>query len=121
MKNLVNWIEIPVSNFDRAVKFYSSILGIEISSFEMEGAQYGMFPSEDQRNTGALVKSEYHEPSPNGVVIYLDGGEDLNIILNKVKNAGGEVIMEKAYLGEQAGYVGMFSDTEGNKIGLQHD
>ena len=121
MKHLINWVEIPVNNFERAMAFYSSILKTEINAFEMGGSQYGLFPTEDQKNTVALVKSEYHQPSTNGVVIYFDGGEDLNLILARVKEAGGEVLMEKTFLGEEAGYVGMFADTEGNKIGLQHN
>lgn len=121
MKHLVNWVEIPAGNFERAVKFYSEILETEIISFEIDGARYGMFPTDDQKNAGALVKSDFHQPSANGVMIYLDGGDDLTSILAKVKDAGGEVLMEKTYLGEQAGYVGIFSDSEGNKIGLQHN
>ncbi len=27
MKNAINWFEIPVKNFDRAKKFYETILG----------------------------------------------------------------------------------------------
>ncbi|WP_207426629.1 VOC family protein [Pedobacter sp. SYSU D00535] len=121
MKHLVNWVEIPVIDFERAVKFYAAILSAEINVFEMGGMQYGLFPTEDQKNTGALVKGEYYQPSENGIVIYLDGGEDLNLILEKVKAAGGTVLMEKTFLSEEAGYVGMFADTEGNRLGLQHN
>jgi len=28
--------------------------------------------------------------------------------------------MEKTFLADEAGYIGMFLDTEGNKIGLQN-
>ena len=34
MENMINWFEIPVTDFDRAKNFYSTILGIEIMEFE---------------------------------------------------------------------------------------
>ena len=30
MKNAINWFEIPVSDFERSVKFYNSILQAEM-------------------------------------------------------------------------------------------
>jgi uncharacterized protein len=87
---------------------------------EHAGTKYAMFPTEDRHNAGALVQGEYHKPSPDGTVIYLDGGKDMDTILKLVDKAGGEVIMPKTNTGMEAGYVGMFVDTEGNKIGLQH-
>ena len=35
MKNAINWFEIPVSNYERAKKFYSEILGVTITDFHM--------------------------------------------------------------------------------------
>lgn len=86
---------------------------------EMGGNKYAIFPTEDKFNSGALVQGEYHNPNTEGSVIYLDGGEDLNNILSKVSEAGGQVIMEKMFLSPEAGHIGMFIDSEGNKIGLQ--
>jgi predicted enzyme related to lactoylglutathione lyase len=34
--------------------------------------------------------------------------------------AGGTVIIEKMFLSKEAGYIGIFIDSEGNKIGLQN-
>jgi len=120
MKHLINWVEIPVADIKRAIKFYSAILEADFHQMEMGGNYYALFPSEDKFNCGALVQGEYYKPSQDGVLIYLDGRKDLNIILSKVKAAGGQVIMEKMYLAKEAGYIGIFTDTEGNKIGLQH-
>lgn len=120
MKHLINWVEIPAVEIKRAVQFYAAILGTNFHEMEMGGNLYALFPSEDRFNCGALVQGEYYTPSTNGVVIYLDGGEDLAVILAKVNPAGGQVIMEKMFLSAEAGYVGMFIDSEGNKIGLQH-
>src|SRR5258708_33511071 len=120
MEHLINWVEIPVTNMKRAIAFYSKILGTEFTEVELGPVQYALFPSSDRFNCGALAKGEYYTPSADGVTIYLDGGKDLNNILSKVSEGGGTVIMEKIFLSKEAGFIGMFLDTEGNKIGLQH-
>ena len=38
--------------------------------------------------------------------IYLDGGKDLSLILNRVVRAGGVILVPKTNLGDKAGYVG---------------
>jgi len=120
MKHLVNWIEIPVTDMERAVRFYSAVLQEELMEMELGGNRYAMFPSEDTFNNGALVCGTHYKPSGDGVQIYLDGGSDLSLLLSRVEAAGGQVIMNKTYLGTEAGHVGMFIDSEGNRIGLQH-
>lgn len=120
MKHLTNWVEIPATDIKRATLFYSKILGTDLHQMEMGGNSYALFPAEDKYNCGALVQGAYYKPSMDGVVIYLDGGSDLNTILGKVNEAGGQVVMEKMFISEEAGYVGMFIDSEGNKIGVQN-
>lgn len=120
MKHLINWVEIPVTDLKRAIPFYNAILGIHLEEMQMGEATYAIFPSQNQFNTGALVQGPYHKPSGDGVIVYLDGGTDLAMILSKVKAAGGTVTMEKTFISEEAGNIGMFIDTEGNTIGLQH-
>jgi predicted enzyme related to lactoylglutathione lyase len=121
MKHLLNWVEIPATDIKRAKKFYSTIFGgIEFKDMDNPGAKYALFPVDDRFNSGALVQSEYHKPSADGITIYLDGGNDMDAILKYVDKAGGEIIMPKTNTGMEAGFVGMFIDSEGNKIGLQH-
>jgi len=121
MKHLINWVEIPVTDIIRAKQFYKTILGgVEFQDMDMNGTKYALFPVEDKFNCGALVQSEYHKPSTDGVTVYFDGGKDMDSILNHVEKTGGQVIMPKTYTGKEAGFVGMFIDSEGNRIGLQH-
>ncbi|HKZ36565.1 MAG TPA: VOC family protein [Chryseolinea sp.] len=121
MKHLLNWVEIPATDIKRAKKFYGAILGeIKFRDMENQGTKYALFPVDDMHNSGALVQGEYYKPSSDGITIYLDGGKDMDNILKHVAKAGGEVIMPKTNTGMEAGFVGMFIDSEGNKIGLQH-
>jgi predicted enzyme related to lactoylglutathione lyase len=120
MQRLFIWVEIPVSNMERAKTFYEQIFKIEMSKMELGDNNYAFFPVQEQFNGGALVQGPNHKPAVDGITVYLDGSPDLATILSRVNEAGGKVIMEKTYTGKNAGYLGMFLDTEGNRIGLQH-
>jgi predicted enzyme related to lactoylglutathione lyase len=121
MKHLINWIEIPVTDIKRATTFYSKILGgIQFQEMEIGPVKYALFPTEDTYNTGALAQGEWYKPSADGAVVYLDGGNDLSEILARIAQAGGTVVMEKTFLAKEAGYIGMFIDSEGNRVALQN-
>jgi predicted enzyme related to lactoylglutathione lyase len=119
MKHLINWIEIPVTNMGRAKQFYGQILEAELRDLPNGEIEYAVFRSEDQHNAGALVRGKFYKPSDEGVVVYLDGGQDLNNILSRVEGAGGKVTLKKTFLAKAAGHIAYFQDTEGNRIGLQ--
>ena len=118
MKNIVTWFEIPATDFERCVKFYSEILQVEISASPMGSARMGFFPSGEQAVSGAIVSGEGYRPSPDGCQVYLNGAPDLNEILNRVENAGGKVVIPKTLISEEIGYYARFTDTEGNRISL---
>lgn len=117
MASAVNWFEIPVSDMNRALKFYNTIFGIKMSTMEaMSGYTMAMFPAEEGVG-GALLHGEGYAPSKEGIVLYLNGGDDLSTVLNKVEGAGGQVVTPKTNIGEN-GFIAYFVDTEGNKVGL---
>ncbi|MBI3354765.1 MAG: VOC family protein [Deltaproteobacteria bacterium] len=119
MKNAINWFEIPVKNFDRGKKFYSTILGGEINEMPNPQMKYGFLPF-DMKNGGvggAIVQGEGYEPSGKGSLIYLNGGDDLGKVLSKVEKAGGKILLPKTSIG-QNGFMAHFLDTEGNKVAL---
>lgn len=118
MKNALNWFEIPATDFDRAVKFYSAILGTEIQTTEMNEYKMGFFPSDEGGVGGAVVAGEYCTPSADGAVVYLNAGNDLSDILGRVEANGGKVIMPKMLITEEIGYMAYFLDTEGGKVAL---
>lgn len=102
MANAINWFEIPAADFTRAKKFYETILGIEITEMPFPHGQYGMFPADMQNGGvgGGLIQSEGFNPSQDGTVVYLNGGEDLSTPLAKIEAAGGTIIMPKRPSGQ---------------------
>lgn len=118
MENLINWFEIPAENFNRAVSFYKAILGLDIKATEIFGTKMGFFPSDGTNVSGAIVKGEDYGPSTNGVIAYLNGGNDLQTVLDKVAVNNGKIIVPKTQISAEMGYFGMFIDTEGNKMAV---
>jgi predicted enzyme related to lactoylglutathione lyase len=116
--NALNWFEISVTDVARAKKFYETIFEIEMFTMDMMGMQMVMFPSESPKSGGALVKSPDHKPSTEGSVIYLNGNPNLQLVLDKIENAGGKVTLQKTNIGEENGFMAFFIDTEGNLVGV---
>ena len=118
MKSFVSIFEIPATEISRAVDFYQAILDIKIEKMDFAGMQMGLFPSEGQMTYGVIVQGEGYKPSANGVTLYLNGGDDLQIILDKVEKKGGKIMVPKTLHADESGYFAMLMDTEGNRIGL---
>jgi len=121
MKNAINWFEIPAKNYERAKKFYSEILQLEITDYHMpeKNMKYGMFPYDMENHGvgGAIVEMEGLNPSIEGSTVYLNGGDNLNNALSKIVDAGGEIVMSKTAIGEN-GFIAQFVDIEGNRVAL---
>lgn len=118
MKSVVSIFEIPAADISRAIEFYQSILDIKIERVDFLDIQMGLFPSEDQIVFGVIIQGEGYIPSSEGVTIYLDGGDDLQVILDKVEAMGGRIIVPKSLHADESGFFGIFVDTEGNRLGL---
>lgn len=118
MQNLVNWFEIPALDFERATSFYSTLLNAEISETEMFGTRMGFLPSDGENVSGAIVQGEGYTPSTDGLTVYLNGGDDLQKMLDKVEGLNGKVIVPKTQISPEMGYFALFLDTEGNKLAL---
>jgi uncharacterized protein len=118
MKNAINWFEIPANDFERAKTFYETILGGAIQVMPHPAMKYGMLPADMENGVGGgLVEGPGYEPSDKGPLIYLNGGDDLEVPLAKVEKAGGKILLPKTSLGPN-GFMAQITDTEGNKIAL---
>ncbi len=118
MKNLISIVEIPVTDFQRAKKFYQSILGILIEEVEMDGIQMGVLPSEGETVNVVLAKGNNYNPTSEGAVLYLNAENDLQSMLDIVEQYGCQIIVSKTEISPEMGYFALFIDTEGNKMGL---
>lgn len=120
MVNTLNWFEIPATDFERAKTFYEKVLDAQIHVDPSPNMQYAYLPADPQKGAfgGAIACGENFVPATTGTTVYLDGGNDLAVPLGKVESAGGTVILPKTAIGDNRGFIALFMDTEGNKVGL---
>lgn len=123
MTSAISWFEIPVTDLNRAQEFYETIFGISLIPMDLPNIKMRMFPIDDPMTGigGALADTggTFHKPSAtDGPLIYLNANPDLQNVLDKVEAAGGKVFVPKTEISPEYGYMGVFIDSEGNRIGL---
>ena len=122
-RNVVGWFEIPVSDMDRAIRFYEKVFDFKIDRQPMGPLDMGWFPMAEgdaPGSGGSLVRHpDYYKPSADGTLVYFTAHSgDLNNELGRVETAGGKVLQKKTLITEDIGYMALFIDTEGNRIAL---
>ena len=118
MKSYVAIFEIPATDLARAVDFYETLLDLKIEIYDMPGMKMGLLPAEEQASVGVIIQGEDYRPSADGVTIYLDAGDNLQGMLDKIVGNGGQIIVPKTPHADNSGYFAIFIDSEGNRIGL---
>jgi predicted enzyme related to lactoylglutathione lyase len=120
--NVVGWFEIPVHDMERAIRFYEGVFEFELSRNQMGPAAMAWFPMVEEGigAAGSLFYfPEAYKPSAGGTLIYFTAfSGDLSVELSRVEGAGGKVLKEKTLITEEIGYMGLFLDTEGNRIAI---
>jgi predicted enzyme related to lactoylglutathione lyase len=121
MRNAAFWSEIPVTDFDRATRFYENVFNVKLIPRSIKRAsRYGIFPLDPQSPGAglAIVEGDGNVPSDSGTVIYIDRDEDLLLPLSRIEESGGTVLLGKTENSGGNGYIALFRDSEGNKVGL---
>jgi predicted enzyme related to lactoylglutathione lyase len=107
-----------VADFDRALKFYSTILGAPLTEVPSSVCRMAMFPYEMSSGVGGAISlMEGCSPGPGGTMVYLNVEGDLDGVLSRVPPAGGGVLRPRFAIGEH-GFIAVIRDTEGNVVGL---
>ncbi len=119
---MCGWFEIPVSDMKRAKEFYEKVFDIEIQVHQLGETLMGWFPfakdPEARGASGSLVQNqEFYKPSSDGVLIYFSSA-GIDAELGRVEAAGGQVLRGKTQISPEVGYMGLFLDSEGNRIAL---
>jgi predicted enzyme related to lactoylglutathione lyase len=116
------WTDIPVTNLDRAIKFYSAVLGKEVKKLSDGATEYGLLPHEEQNASGCLcVRSDSggvdNRPSANGPLIYLLVEGRLDQAVQAARANGGKILRARQQIGGH-GFRAVIIDSEGNRIAL---
>ncbi|NKI27277.1 VOC family protein [Arenibacter sp. 6A1] len=118
--NMVGWFEIPVTNMERAKKFYDTVFSISIAIHQLEEVKMGWFPAAAEKpgGMGSLVQHSLYRPSDTmGPLLYFSC-KDLALALSRVEIAGGSILQSKKEIGGGHGFMALFKDSEGNRIAL---
>ncbi|MBT8263632.1 MAG: VOC family protein [Bacteroidia bacterium] len=120
--NIFAWVEIPVTDMNRAINFYEAVLDVELKLVDFGGVQMGWFPFSENAEaipgaTGTLIKHETYIPSQEGTLVYIHS-KDVQIELDRIEAAGGTIYQPKTQISPEHGFMGVFIDSEGNRVAL---
>jgi predicted enzyme related to lactoylglutathione lyase len=118
MNNPVSWFELPALDLDRAKKFYETVFDFVMTPETNAGYEMLSFPMQisGRGATGGLLKGFGYKPSLEGATIYFDTSI-IDEMEEKIVSAGGKIHVPKKDIGEY-GYISIFEDSEGNRVGL---
>ncbi len=118
----IKWFEIPATDFERSVKFYSELLGLCLDTNDCGEEKMAFFPGTSKNAGGSISWTKDFTPSADGPLIYFDATAGLDQLLEKVVACGGKVVVPKTRIGaEGRGSFALFEDTEGNRLGFHAD
>jgi predicted enzyme related to lactoylglutathione lyase len=116
--NPIVYVEIPVTDLQRASRFYEEVFQFSLESKMVDGYSMALFPVAPGSSgaSGALVKGDVYVPSKSGPIVYF-GTENIDRTLERVRKAGGKILYPEKRL-DGIGGVAEFEDSEGNRIAL---
>ena len=132
MNTPILWIEIPVSNIDRAILFYEKVLDTKLELMTLFETRMALFNKDVFGMKGSLIQTENYAGS-NGIkpFVYVDimldtvesvlefGGKIITEpTLLRQKNKNGDTIIGINLIDGQIGYYAEIQDSEGNHLYL---
>jgi uncharacterized protein len=116
--NPVVYFEIPVTDMERAITFYTAVFNFDFEKTMIDGNEMAYFPFFENADgiTGALAKGETYKPTKNGTLVYFRT-ENIAVTLKLVLQNGGKILFPETSNGD-LGSVAEFEDCEGNRVAL---
>jgi len=111
------WVDIPVVDLDRAIAFYSKLLGAPINKEGGDGFVFGLLPHANTNVSGCLYTPSDNAPSRTGPLVYLNASGRLKQAVAAALESGGTVLENIHPIGPH-GFRAIILDSEGNRIAL---
>ena len=119
--NQIVWCDIPVKDLDRAIRFYSAVLGSPIKKEQHQGMSFAVLPHGDEHGVSGCLTTgcsgSENEPSHHGPLLYFNCQGRLDEAVKAVEPNGGKVFQPKHPIGPY-GFRSVVLDSEGNRIAL---
>lgn len=132
MRTPILWIEIPVSNFEKALNFYQNVFETKLAIRMFYGKKVGLFSQESFGIKASINEVEHHNGS-NGIkpfffvsvmsdaleLVEENGGKIIRRpMLLKQTNENGELIIGSNLIDGEVGYYAEVTDSEDNHFYL---
>jgi predicted enzyme related to lactoylglutathione lyase len=117
MPSQIVWVDIPVLVLERAIRFYSAVLGKAVKKQDYPGMSIGLLPHVEGETSGCLYESKEDRPSDHGPLIYLNAEGRLDQAAAAAESAGGKISQPRHAIGPH-GFRVIVRDSEGNRIAL---
>ena len=120
MSSTVAWFDIPVTDMDRAIRFYEALTGQSLKKLQVrEHEETALFEAGQTGDvSGCLWKSPDDKPSIYGSRVYLNANPSIDEWLARVEPAGGKILVGKTPIPPDRGFFAYILDSEGNRVGL---
>ena len=115
--NTFCWIDIPVVDLDRAIRFYSVVLDAEVQKITEHSFEFGLLPHTQDNVSGCLTVMTDRKPSQNGPLVYLNVEGRIDKAIAAVEKQGNTLLKAKESIGPY-GFRAIIEDSEGNAIAL---
>lgn len=117
MAHAFSWCDIPVQDLQRAMRFYSAVLGVNVVRQDYPDFAIGVLPHNKGEVGACLYVSREHLPSAHGPLLYLNCSGRLDAAVAAVAVNGGRVLQAVHSLAEY-GRRAVVLDSEGNRLAL---
>jgi predicted enzyme related to lactoylglutathione lyase len=113
----VTWIEIPVNDFDRGVRFYEEVFQVSLQKMDLGDLNMATFPD---RKAALCCHPQFYHPGQQGAIVYFAPTNDVPAMQERVVASGGEVLIPWRMISPEQGSMALFKDSEGNRIGVRN-
>jgi predicted enzyme related to lactoylglutathione lyase len=114
--NRAVWFDIPVSDLDRAARFYNAVLGVRVTKESFDNFKFCVIDHQEG-NGGCLVPGAGEITSTGGILLYLNADQRIRDAVEQARKHGGKVLQDVHPIGPH-GCRALVLDSEGNRIAL---
>jgi predicted enzyme related to lactoylglutathione lyase len=111
------WVDIPVADLNRAIEFYSALIGAPVTHEGGSGYFFGLLPHAEGIGGCLVPAGPGNAPSRHGPLVYLNAAGRLHEAVRIAQDRGGSVLQAVHQIGEH-GWRAIIVDSEGNRIAL---
>ena len=115
----VYYFEMPVDDFDRAIKFYETVFDWKVTKNERSSGPYYSVKTGDDSKAG-INGSFFKKAEGWSTVSNVINVQDIDACIEKIQKLDGEIIFPKTII-NGVGYLAYFKDTEGNVFGMMQN